>query len=145
MGRFRVPFHVRGAARQLAAVLLLVGGSAITACQGDPVGDAAVPAVVEVVSGDHQSGIAGTALETPLVVKVTDSKGRPVQDVEVTFSVGSGAVINSGKSNTDSQGLARAYYILGRNTGQQVISATVPGIRMPATFTLTATPGGAGN
>ncbi|MGH2708281.1 MAG: hypothetical protein ACRDJK_08295, partial [Actinomycetota bacterium] len=42
-------------------------------------------AALRAVSGDAQSGTAGTLLEDPLVVEATDALGRPVQGTPILF------------------------------------------------------------
>lgn len=117
--------------------LLTIG--ALAACHDDPTSASTSPAGVSVVSGNWQTGLAGTALEVPLVVRVIDTRGRPVGGVDVTFSVGTPPVVNSTIVTTNSSGQAEAMYVLGRNVGEQKVTATVPGVSKVATFTLTAT------
>ena len=51
---------------------------------------AQVVSVIEVVSGDGQSGLTGDALPEPVVVRVVDSGGAPVAETTVTFEPGEG-------------------------------------------------------
>ncbi|MES2305665.1 MAG: hypothetical protein V4558_09160 [Gemmatimonadota bacterium] len=133
--------HVRQVGGRLGTLLLLVGGVVASGCGSESaVGVSDLPATVSIVSGDGQSGLAGTVLEAPLVVKVTDLLGRPVADIGVTYSVGSPPVVNSSVETTDTDGKATARYVLGRNVGTQIVTATVAGVGRPATFTLLATP-----
>lgn len=120
--------------------LALLAVVTIAGCHDGPTSDSAAPAAVTVVSGNHQTGLAGTALEVPLVVRVTDTKGRPVSGVDVLFSVGTPPVVNSTVIPTNASGNAEASYVLGRNVGEQIVTATVSGVSKVATFTLTATP-----
>jgi len=50
------------------------------------------PTDIELISGDHQTAVVGTPLADSLIVRLTDSKDRPVADTLVTFKlVGSNA------------------------------------------------------
>ncbi len=48
------------------------------------------PSVIEIYSGDQQSGTVNTTLPNPLVVKVTDEYGNPSANVFVDFAVTQG-------------------------------------------------------
>jgi len=68
----------------------------LTACSGDTetrvVAPSSTPAtratVIAIVSGDNQEAKAGETLREPLVIRVTDERGRGVEGVAVTFDVG---------------------------------------------------------
>src|SRR5437867_2539413 len=47
---------------------------------------ACTPAQLTIVSGNNQTGVAGTALANPLVVKLTDSHGNAVAGQTITFT-----------------------------------------------------------
>lgn len=49
-----------------------------------------IPAQLDKVSGDQQSGTVGTQLAEPLVLQVNDRNDQPVPDVEVSFEVTAG-------------------------------------------------------
>jgi len=100
----------------------------------------AVPVGLTVVSGNTQSGPAGATLPNVLVVKVADSSGNPIAGIGVDFSgaAGSGTLTPS-TGTTDSNGLARAGWILGTLPGAaNTATAAVPGLSS-VTFTATAT------
>src|SRR5205823_5747297 len=46
-----------------------------------------VPAPLQIVDGNGQTGVAGLLLPRQLQVQVTDANGQPVQDAHVSFSV----------------------------------------------------------
>jgi uncharacterized protein YjdB len=73
---------------------------------------------LRVVSGDGQRGPAGQELPDPLVVQVTDGRGRGVRDQLVNFVVtaGNGAVF-AGSAITDRDGFAQEYWTLGTLAG----------------------------
>ncbi len=62
----------------------------ITIKPGVPSGESGEPAQLAYFSGDGQSKTVGEELDGPLVVKVTDELGRPVQGADVKFSVTDG-------------------------------------------------------
>jgi serine/threonine protein kinase len=80
------------------------------------------------VSATELQGNAGTALSAPLVVKVEDAEGKPVENAQVRFSVRSGAGRVTARATTDAEGTARAEWVLGA-VGPQEVNATLPGAR----------------
>lgn len=96
-------------------------------------------AALTVVSGSGQTGVAGTALPQPLVVKLTLADGRPVPGAPVTWAV-SGGTVTPSVSTTDAQGTASAQWVLPTGPGTATATATTPGV-MPAGFTATVLPG----
>lgn len=103
-----------------------------------------VAAKIVVVSGDKQAGIVGVPLVNNIVVRVTDSKDRPVQSQQVTFTpadASSGqAVPPSATTNADGQ--ASVQWVLGAVAGTQTMLAKAVGNGAPANlsviFTATA-------
>jgi subtilisin family serine protease len=77
------------------------------------------------VEAPPRSGMAGTPLAQPLVVRVTDQNGRPFPNVTVTFAVtlGGGSVTPS-SATTDAEGTARTALTLGAAVGLNVVTAT---------------------
>lgn len=103
-----------------------------------PVTSVGVPVRVEIVSGDGQSGVAGTVLPELLVVRVVARGGAPVQDVTVTWQ-GSGQ-FNPSEAFTDGHGEARVEWVLGDPAAEATAIASVDGLT-PAVFSATVTPG----
>jgi len=77
------------------------------------------PDQVELSAGNSQTGNVGTALEEPIEVLVTDNFSNPVQGVTVEFTVsgGGGFIIQPNTTVTDTNGLARATWVLGSSAG----------------------------
>jgi len=72
------------------------------------------PASVEAVSQNNLSGTQYTQLQDPIVVRVTDSREMPVENVSVFFDVNEGDVtLNNPVSITDENGLAQVQVTLG--------------------------------
>ena len=87
---------------------------------------------VTLATGNSQFGLLNTELPRPLVVFVSDKDGNPVANVPVTFTVeyGGGTFINNATTMvipTDAQGHAAARYVVGAETGVQIIQAEAPG------------------
>ena len=101
---------------------------------------AAAAANVVSVSGDNQSGTAGSQLPQALVVKVTDNLGNPVSGVAVTFDdAGAGGAFSNGNVvTTGSTGTASEFYTLPATPGPVSITASVAGVANSALFSETA-------
>jgi hypothetical protein len=106
-------------------------------------GVAGAAASMRVVSGDAQSGTAGTALAAPFTVRVADQFDNPVSGATVTFAVASGGgTIAPVTATTNAQGLASTTLTLGRTAGPNTVTASTPGAAA-VTFTATARVGAA--
>ncbi len=89
------------------------------------------PAALSIVSGDGQQGAAGTALTSPLVVKVTDHAGAGVSGVIVTFAAtpSAAATLSLPSAITLNDGTASTGVTLGSAAaGAVTITASVNGI-----------------
>ncbi|HET7229614.1 MAG TPA: Ig-like domain-containing protein [Longimicrobium sp.] len=77
------------------------------------------PARLDIVSGDLQpQAVAGAELAQPLVVKVLDAKGKPVEQQVVSWVVtAGGGHVFAGTSLTDANGEARERWTLGTVAG----------------------------
>ncbi len=82
------------------------------------------------VSGDNQTGGAGTSLPNPLVVRVTNSSGNPQAGVTVNFAVTSGGgSVSPTSAVTNASGQASTVLTLGTTAGVgNIVSATVSAI-----------------
>ncbi|MGH7630508.1 MAG: Ig-like domain-containing protein [Gemmatimonadales bacterium] len=103
-----------------------------------------VPARVDIVGGNAQTATVSAALPESLVVRVLDSRDRPVvgQRVDFTAAAGSG-VLTPASPTTDADGLAAAQWVLGATAGAQSATARPVGNGAPASlvaaFTAAAT------
>lgn len=107
----------------------------------DVVFEALIQPTITKVSGDDQSGAAGTTLASPLVVQVKDGNGNPQAGTAVSFTVtnGGGSVSNS-NAVTDASGQASTLLTLGTNPNTtNIVSVTSPGVGT-VTFTARSTP-----
>jgi hypothetical protein len=84
------------------------------------------PAMVVPVSGDGQSALAGTAITTPIVVRVTDKFGNTVPGQTASFSVSSGGgSVQTASAAADGNGLITLpSWTLGRTALPQVVHVT---------------------
>lgn len=77
------------------------------------------------VSGSGQSGTAGSSLPEPLVVRVEDDHGNPVEGISIAWAVSAGGgAVSPSSSTTDAQGLARTTWALGTAAGQNTATAS---------------------
>lgn len=126
---------------RMLRILLLATLPAFTgACSDDPARPDP-PAAVAAFAGDGQPGTVGEALPNPVVVRVTNAAGDPLEGVEVGFwtEQGSGAP-DQPTTRTGADGLARTGWTLGETAGAQALFATVPGLS-PVSFTAEARAG----
>jgi adhesin/invasin len=91
---------------------------------------------------ENVSGSAGQQLADPVELRVTDSTGRALPDVPVTWLALDGGSVEALDARTDSLGQARARWALGPKAGSQRVRAQVGsghGGRGVPPFTLRAT------
>ncbi len=109
-----------------------------TATAGVPVG-----AVLAKVSGDGQTGTAGTTLGQPVVVQLRTSLGQPLAGASITWTPAAGSgTATPPVSITDPNGAASTAWTLGGTAGPQQLTASAEGVA-PVTFGATATAGAA--
>ena len=86
-----------------------------------------------------RTGIVGTTLAGPLIVKAIDAKGHPVQGATVTFAItqGNGSIAPR-VATTDQTGTASATWVLGNTVGINEVTAAVAPLATPIKFTATA-------
>jgi hypothetical protein len=97
---------------------------------------AAIGASVTKISGDGQTGAAGTALAQPLVVSVKLPDGRPVVGIDPLFRSDHGLVAVTGQD-----GKTQLTWTLGHTAGQETIASTASWITQPVSFTETVVAG----
>ncbi|MDX1647403.1 MAG: Ig-like domain-containing protein, partial [Longimicrobiales bacterium] len=106
------------------------GGTRVTASAGGVSASVEISvdqraSFLAVVSGDDQTGIAGTELPEPLVVRAQDRGGSPVEGVAVTFAPdpNSGSV-SPGSATSGADGTVSTRWTLGTEFGPQRVVAT---------------------
>ena len=94
------------------------------------------------VSGDGQSGPAGTVLPLPLVVEVTDAFGNPIEGVMISWTPEGGGSVSAASTVTDGEGRTSVTRTLGPTAGTQTTLASSDSLAgSPAGFTHTVTAG----
>jgi len=93
------------------------------------------------VSGDNQSVTVNQAFAQPLVVRVLNAQGQPVQGASVSFTVAAGSAgVSPSVATTDSDGRASATATAGAVAGPVTVTVTVEALS--TTFSLTVAPPG---
>ena len=108
-----------------------------TALAGAPVG-------IQIVSGDAQSGVVGAALAKPVVVRVVDGTGNGVADAALVLSPSEGSVRDT-IVETDSSGLVRIRWTLGRAAGEHSLALHMDGLKRLLKVTAHALPASPAN
>ena len=104
----------------------------------------AIATTLTITSGNNQSTTVGTAFSSPLVVRVLDQFGEPMEGVPVAFtapSSGASAVFGSSHTitvTTDANGLAQVTPVANTIAGTYTVTASVNSLT--ASFTLTNNP-----
>ncbi len=84
-----------------------------------------VPGAVTVASGGGQEGQPAQVLAEPVVVRVDDAGGSPIEGVSVEFSTAEGhGEADPSMAATDSVGLAATSWTLGSEAGVQTLTAS---------------------
>ncbi|MDR3388892.1 MAG: autotransporter domain-containing protein [Rudaea sp.] len=98
-------------------------------------------ATVSVASGNNQTGVVGGAL-APFVVQITGpaTSAKGLSQVPITWNVTSGGgTLASTSTVTDVNGKSANTLTLGPNTGNNAVTATIPGVgNVTVNFTATA-------
>jgi hypothetical protein len=100
-----------------------------------------VPASIQVVTGDNQSGAAGSVLALSPIVKVSDRFGNANTQQTVNFTVAAGGgLLASGTASTDASGVvtAPAWTLGKRNIAQQLGVNTGNALRLISANILTS-------
>ncbi|HQR17884.1 MAG TPA: hypothetical protein PK948_05920, partial [Gemmatimonadales bacterium] len=113
-----------------ALVWPLVLAAAAVTCSSDDLTlpNEGLPAAMSTVAGSGQTAVVATTLPDSLIVRVIDSKSRPVEGIKVVFSPilgGGDAVPDTGITNAD--GRTGARWLLGTTAGAQRVQAMVTG------------------
>lgn len=90
----------------------------------------APPAVASMTAfaGNAQDADPGTLLANPLVVRVADEQGDPVEGAVVQFAaVSGGGILEPDRAASDANGFASTQWLLGLADGPQQVTAVVEG------------------
>jgi Big-like domain-containing protein len=108
-----------------------------TALAGAPVG-------VIVLSGDEQRGSAGSTLPKAVILKVVDATGNGVADTELELSPSAGSIPDT-VVHTDSSGVARVRWTMGRAAGEHTMAVHLDGVEKLLKLSAMAAPAAAAN
>lgn len=93
---------------------------------------------LELAGGDEQTGITGSQLADPLVVRLVDENGDGVRDRAVSWVVATGdGTASPESSDTDEDGFASTAWTLGPLAGDHTLNAVISGVGV-VSFTATA-------
>ncbi len=90
---------------------------------------------IQTISYDTQ-GTPGLPLPSPIILKITNLKGQPVNNTLVAFSISTGATVNPSTATTNGNGTVSTTVILGINAGIYNLVVTVGATQ--ATFPILA-------
>jgi hypothetical protein len=143
-GRASVRWALGTSAGGQTLVASVVGNSAVSASFTATAG-AGQASRLEKVSGDNQTGTAGTQIEDSLVVRALGTDGQPVAGVTVSWAVTGGGNVSSASTVSRSDGRTGVRRTLGPVAGQQTTTATLADqADATVTFSSTAAVGTAG-
>jgi hypothetical protein len=121
-----------------ADITATVGGASVTV----PVTVSQAAAIVAIVSGDDQTGIAGEQIADALIVQINDRLGTGVPGISVTFEVigGGGSLGNTG-ATSGADGQASSTWTLGTAIGNNEVEVSIAGGAAAARFIATGVAG----
>ena len=120
--------------------MVLAAGFGGAACH-DSTGPTVKPAGIRVVSGDGQTGTAGTALAAAPQFIVYDASGAPISDIKLTITVASGGgKLANAPARTSSPSTSIGEWTLGPRAGVNTVIVSVPGVA-PLTLSAIGLPG----
>lgn len=125
-------------ARGCLALVPLLGAAFLAGCEDQSGAVGPRIATLTVVSGNGQTGPIGGLLPLPLVVRVEDQRGDPIEGAVISWQATSGnGLVSPRADTTDAQGYAQTTLRLGSAIGVQTVSATLEGLS-PVSFTASA-------
>ncbi len=100
---------------------------------------------IMVISGDNQTGYPNFALKDPIILKLTDATGNPVNSTQVQFSITPGGSVNPTTDTSDNNGLVQVKPVMGSDSGTYFVAAKANGVTVIVPITVggsTSTGGG---
>jgi hypothetical protein len=125
--------NTRSVSTWLLTAAIVVASLTCSSDIGDPDGEAAA---VVVVAGNDQVGFVNEPLPDPLVVRVDDAEGQPVEGVTVVWTAGGGGSVSESEVPTGPDGRSVVQRVLGSAAGVVTTTAVV-GDLVPVVFTST--------
>jgi len=97
---------------------------------------------ITLVSGGDQIGIPLTKLKDPIVFKIVDASGQPVNSTQVQFSISPSGSVNPLNDVSDDNGIVQTTPILGADAGEYMIVAKANGVSFTVPITIPSGTGG---
>jgi hypothetical protein len=120
-------------AASFPALVGIVGCGDSPSATGGPSGN---EPLLHLVRGDAQISSAGTELASPIVVRATNSHGKPLAGIALNWTATGDGQVAPDRLVTDDSGLVRAAWTLGTQLGRHLATATFEG--QVVTFRATA-------
>jgi len=105
---------------------------------------AGVAADIAIIDGDNQRGTVGAELRKPIRLRVLDANGNGVAATQVVLSLSGGSVEDT-LTSTDSTGVVRVAWTMGRAAGEYSLAAHVDGVKRLLKLSARAAPAAAAN
>ena len=86
----------------------------LTLCSNDPITPGTSPVNLVILSGDNQEGVEGEKLDEPVIVRIMDNSGQPVEGLELDVQIEKGwGEYTLADSVSDENGIVRIEWIIG--------------------------------
>ena len=92
---------------------------------------------ITVISGSGQVGLQNLPLKDPIVFKITDSAGNPVNSTQIQFSITPGGSVSPLTDTSDDKGLVQVNAVMGSAPGTYTIAAKANGNTVTVPITVT--------
>jgi flagellar protein FlaJ len=93
---------------------------------------------ITVVSGNDQTGLPDLSLKNPIVFKITDATGNPVNSTQVQFSITPSGSVNPTTDTSDDNGLVQVKPVMGSDPGTYMVAAKANGVTATVPITVTS-------
>lgn len=119
-------------------VVLVVAGyiASVLFILPTPVTETGAKINITVVSGGDQTGYAGLGLKDPIVFKITDATGQPVNKTQVQFSISPGGSVTPTTDTSDNNGIVQVKPVMGTDPGRYLIAVKANGVTVTVPITV---------
>jgi hypothetical protein len=114
--------RVSGPAAIATYLALAIACGDASSAPGDASGDAVI---LRGAGGDAQISAAGSDLASPLVVRITNARGKPLGGVSLSWATTDSGRLEPERPTSNDSGLVRASWTLGGQTGRHTATATL--------------------
>jgi hypothetical protein len=135
------PTNMKQSSSRALSALIMGVAFAMAGC-GDS-SEPLVPGSLQIVTGDGQTAVAGTAVAVPPSVKLLSTTGKPMSGGQVTFASAADGTVTPALLVTDAQGIATlTSWTLPKRAGSHQLTVSSQGVSAIA-VSATATAGAA--